>query len=80
MILSIGGRKPIDSAHVTRILASHDPGKKIALEGLRLHRGIEVTATMPAAPAMARRALMIHGADGRALHYHARRAAHRLHL
>jgi hypothetical protein len=59
VILSIGGRKPIDSSHVVRILASYDPGEKITLEVLRLHRRISVATTMPAEPAMPRRMLMI---------------------
>ncbi len=80
VILSIGGRMPVDSAHVIRILASYDPGEKITLEVLRLHRRIAVASTLPPVPAMARRVLMIRGADALGLHYHARRAAHRLHL
>lgn len=59
VILSIGGRKPIDSSHVVRILASYDPGEKITLEVMRLHRKISVAATMPAERAVPRRVLMI---------------------
>jgi PDZ domain len=60
VILSIGGRKPIDSSHVIRILASYDPGEKLTLEVLRLHRRIAVATTMPAQPPIAaRRVLMI---------------------
>ena len=59
VILSIGGRKPIDSSHVIRILGSYDPGEKITLEVLRLHRKISVATTLPAEPAMARRAIVI---------------------
>jgi hypothetical protein len=59
VILSIGGRKPIDSSHVIRILGSYDPGEKINLEVLRLHRKIPVATTMPAAPPMPHGALMI---------------------
>lgn len=61
VILSIGGRKPIDSSHVIRILASYDPGEKITLEVLRLHRKISIATTMPAEPALPRPALMIRG-------------------
>jgi predicted metalloprotease with PDZ domain len=61
VILSIGGRKPIDSSHAIRILASYDPGEKITLQVLRLHRRISIATTMPAAPAMPRRMLMIRG-------------------
>jgi predicted metalloprotease with PDZ domain len=53
VILSIDGRKPIDSSHVIRILASYDPGEKLTLEVLRLHRKISVTTTVPAEPPMA---------------------------
>lgn len=60
VILSIGGRKPIDSSHVIRILASYDPGEKIAMELMRAHRRISVIASMPApSSAMPRRVLMM---------------------
>ena len=59
VILSIGGRKPIDSSHVIRILGSYDPGEKVTLEVMRLHRRISVTTTMPADPQMGHSALMI---------------------
>jgi hypothetical protein len=59
VILSIGGRKPIDSSHVIRILASYDPGEKISMQVMRAHRKIPVVATMPAASAMTPRALMM---------------------
>lgn len=65
VILAIGGRKPIDSAHVIRILASYDPGEKLTLEVLRHHRRIEVAATMPAEPPGSRHVLMIRGASVR---------------
>lgn len=52
VILSIDGRKPIDSSHVVRILASYDPGEKISMEVMRQHRRIQVVTTMPAEPAM----------------------------
>ena len=59
VILSIGGRKPIDSSHVIRILASYDPGEKVTLEVLRLHRKIAVATTAPAEPPMGPGAFMI---------------------
>ena len=59
VILSIGGRKPIDSSHVIRILGSYDPGEKVTLEVLRLHRRISVAATMPAEPPMGHGAFML---------------------
>lgn len=61
VILSIGGRKPIDSSHVIRILGSYDPGEKVTLEVLRLHRKMSLVTTMPAEPAMPHRVLMIRG-------------------
>jgi len=60
VILSIGGRKPIDSSHVIRILGSYDPGEKVTLEVMRLHRRISVAATLPAQPPMASGAAMVH--------------------
>lgn len=63
VILSIGGRKPIDSSHVIRILGSYDPGEKITLEVLRLHRRISVATTLPTGSAMPRRMLMIPGGE-----------------
>lgn len=59
VILSIGGRKPIDSSHAIRILASYDPGEKVTLDVMRLHRRISVVTTIPAEPAMGRDAIMI---------------------
>lgn len=59
VILSIGGRYPIDSSHVIRILASYDPGEKIALEVMRSHRRIALTTHMPADSAMSRRVLLM---------------------
>lgn len=50
VILSIAGRKPIDSSHVIRILGSYDPGEKIPLEVMRQHHKISVAATLPAGP------------------------------
>jgi S1-C subfamily serine protease len=66
VILSIDGRKPIDSSHVIRIFGSYDPGEKLTLDVLRMHRRISVVATVPAAPPMARLGGMVvrlHGTD-----------------
>jgi PDZ domain len=52
VILSIDGRKPIDSSHVIRILGSYDPGEKLTLDVLRLHRRMSVVTTVPAEPPM----------------------------
>lgn len=59
VILSIGGRNPIDSSHVIRILASYDPGEKIALEVMRSHRKIALTTHMPAGSTLSRRVLLM---------------------
>ena len=48
VILSIGGRRPIDSSQVIRILDSYDPGQKIALRVMRMHREIDITTALPA--------------------------------
>ena len=63
VILSVGGRKPIDSSHVIRILGSYDPGEKVTLEVMRQHHKISVAATLPAESPVSRRVLEIsHGA------------------
>lgn len=59
VILSIGGRKPTDSSHVIRILASYDPGEKITLEVMRMHRRISVATTLPAEPPLPQGPFMI---------------------
>jgi len=59
VILSIGGREPIDSSHVIRILASYDPGEKISMDVMRAHRRIRIATTLPAASALTSRVLMI---------------------
>lgn len=64
VILSIGGRKPIDSSHVIRILSSYDPGEKVTLEVQRLHRKVSVVATVPAEPSMGNRAIVMQKGDG----------------
>ena len=48
VILSIGGRKPIDSSHAIRILGSDDPGEKVTLEVMRQHRRISLAMRLPA--------------------------------
>jgi S1-C subfamily serine protease len=52
VILSIGGRVPATSSQAIRILTSYDPGEKITLVILREHHKIDITATMPGAPAV----------------------------
>jgi predicted metalloprotease with PDZ domain len=61
VILTIDGRQPIDSSHVIRILASYDPGEKISMEVMRMHRKIPVATTMPAEPPMSRQVFRIRG-------------------
>jgi C-terminal processing protease CtpA/Prc len=63
VILSIAGRKPTDSSHVIRILGSYDPGEKITLEVMRMHRRIPVTTTLPAESPLRRRPLMLQKGD-----------------
>jgi len=63
VILSIGGRKPTDSSHVIRILSSYDPGEKITLEVMRMHRRISVATTVPAEPSLRRQPLILHKGD-----------------
>jgi C-terminal processing protease CtpA/Prc len=63
VILSIAGRKPTDSSHVIRILGSYDPGEKITLEVMRMHRRIPVTTTLPAESRLRRRPLMLQKGD-----------------
>lgn len=52
VILSIGGRIPATRSQAIRILTSYDPGEKIRLAVLREHRRLDITATMPAPPAV----------------------------
>lgn len=54
VILSIGGRKPIDSSHVIRILGSYDPGEKVTLDVMRMHRRVSLATTVPAEPPLPR--------------------------
>jgi membrane-associated protease RseP (regulator of RpoE activity) len=59
VILSIGGREPIDSSHVIRILGSYDPGEKITMEVQRLHHRISVAARIPDEPSVAGTGIVI---------------------
>lgn len=61
VILSIDGRSSVDSSHVIRILSSYDPGDKMTLEVLRLHRKISVATTVPARPDVHRKVLLRNG-------------------
>lgn len=52
VILSIWGRRPIDSSQVIRILDLYDPGQKITLRAMRLQREIDITTALPARRAL----------------------------
>ena len=60
VILSIDGRKPIDSSHVVRILGSYDPGEKITMKVVRQHRDISFATTVPQETGDVPRMLMMH--------------------
>jgi predicted metalloprotease with PDZ domain len=47
IILTIDGREPTSGSHATRILASYQPGEKIALRIMREHKTLNVDTTLP---------------------------------
>jgi S1-C subfamily serine protease len=47
VILAIDGREPRNGSHATRILASYQPGEKLTLRIMRLHKTLEVETTLP---------------------------------
>jgi len=47
IILAIDGREPTSGSHATRILASYQPGEKLTLRIVRLHKTLDVEATLP---------------------------------
>jgi membrane-associated protease RseP (regulator of RpoE activity) len=47
VILAIDGRRPESGSHATRILASYQPGEKVTLRVLRMHKTLDVDATLP---------------------------------
>jgi predicted metalloprotease with PDZ domain len=47
VILAIDGRQPLDGSHATRILASYQPGEKLTLRIMRLHKTLDVETTLP---------------------------------
>lgn len=63
VILAIDGREPSSGSHATRILASYQPGEKLTLRVVRMHKTLDVTTTLP------ERALHRTGGEG-----HVRRA------
>jgi C-terminal processing protease CtpA/Prc len=48
VILAIDGRKPESGSHATRILASYQPGEKVTLRVVRMHKTLDVETTLPA--------------------------------
>jgi hypothetical protein len=48
VILAIDGRSPSSGSHATRILASYQPGEKITLRIVRMHKTLDVDTTLPA--------------------------------
>jgi hypothetical protein len=47
VILSIDGRQPLSGSHATRILASYQPGEKLTMRVVRMHKTIDVETTVP---------------------------------
>ena len=48
VILGIDGRQPSSGSHATRILSSYQPGEKITLRIVRMHKTLDVDTTLPA--------------------------------
>ncbi|HUL45502.1 MAG TPA: PDZ domain-containing protein [Steroidobacteraceae bacterium] len=48
VILAIDGREPSSGSHATRILASYQPGEKIQLRIVRMHKTQDIETTLPA--------------------------------
>ncbi len=55
VIVAIDGRKPMNGAHATRILASYQPGERITLKILREKRPVSLTITLPGEPGAVQR-------------------------
>jgi S1-C subfamily serine protease len=47
VILAIDGREPSSGSHATRILASYQPGEKVTLRIVRMHKTLDLAATLP---------------------------------
>ncbi len=47
VILAIDGREPANGSHATRILATYQPGEKLTLRVLRLHKTLDLETTLP---------------------------------
>lgn len=50
VILAIDGREPTSGSHATRILGSYQPGEKVTLRIVRLHKTQDVSTTLPERP------------------------------
>jgi S1-C subfamily serine protease len=48
VILAIDGRAPASGSHATRILASYQPGEKITLRIVRMHKTLDLDTALPA--------------------------------
>jgi S1-C subfamily serine protease len=48
VILAIDGRQPESGSHATRILASYQPGEKLTLRIVRMHKTQDLETTLPA--------------------------------
>jgi C-terminal processing protease CtpA/Prc len=48
VILAIDGRQPESGSHATRILASYQPGEKLTLRVVRMHKTLDLDTTLPA--------------------------------
>jgi hypothetical protein len=47
VLLAIDGREPANGSHATRILATYQPGEKLTLRVLRLHKTLDLETTLP---------------------------------
>lgn len=47
VILAIDGRQPESGSHATRILTSYQPGEKLTLRIVRMHKTLDVDTTLP---------------------------------
>lgn len=47
VILAIDGRRPESGSHATRILASYQPGEKLTLRIVRMHKTLDVETALP---------------------------------
>lgn len=47
VILSIDGREPASGSHATRILGSYQPGEKLKLRIVRMHKTQDIETTLP---------------------------------